>query len=161
MSDDEYSDQQSEGGGLRRQLEEALRQKTELEQSLSAKVQEAEQRGRQQAQRRFEALKTFGEDRPGLADAWVDKNPEGDLTPDAATEFAAAFGVTLGSPPPPEPAPEPISDEVKDAAGSFHEAVTTVQAAGKTYSPEEIRQIGLKDEAEALRLIAQGAMKTE
>lgn len=161
MSDEYDSDQQSEGGGLRRQLEEALRQKTELEQSLSAKVQEAEQKGRQQAQRRFDALEVFGKDRPGLADAWVDKNPEGELTTDGAKEFAASFGVTLGEAPPPEPPPEPVPDEVKQAAGSFHEAVTKVGAQTKVYTPEEIRQIGLKDEAEALRLIAEGAMNTD
>lgn len=162
MSDEFESEDQrpSDGGGLRRQLEEALQKNKELEQAREAAVTEALERGRQQAQRRFQALEVFGKDRPGLAEAWVEKNPEGDLTLEAAKEFALPYGVTLGEEPPPEQAPEPVPDEVKQAAGAFQTPVAAVPGGQPTYTPEQIRQIGLKDQAEALRLIDQGLMKS-
>lgn len=161
MSDEFPSNQESEGGGLRRQLEEALRRNKELEEAREAAVKEALETGRQQAKRRFDALEVFGKDRPGLADAWVEKNPEGDLTPEGAKEFASSFGVSLEQEPPPEPAPEPVPDEVKQAAATFQTPAAPLPGGVPTYTPEQIRQIGLKDQAEALRLIADGQMKTD
>lgn len=158
MSDPDPSDQ--DGGGLRRQLEEALQKNRELEEARKAAVEEALVKGRQQAERRFQALEVFGKDRPGLADAWVEKNPEGDLTAEVAKEFALPYGVTLGEQKPPEPAPtEPVPDAVKQAAGAFQTPVAAVPGGTPTYTPEQIRKIGLKDQAEALRLIDQGLMK--
>lgn len=159
MSDPDPSDQ--DGGGLRRQLEEALQKNRELEEARKVAVEEALEKGRKQAQRRFEALEVFGKDRPGLADAWVEKNPEGDLTPEAAKEFALPYGVTLGEAPPPEQPPgEQVPPEVKEAAGAFQTPTATVPGGQPTFTPEEIRRKGLKDPAEALRLIEQGLMKT-
>ena len=158
MADDEL-----DGGGLRRQLEEALQKQKELEQSLPAQIQEAEQRGATQAERRFKAQEIFGKDRPGLAESWVEKNPEGELTTDAAKEWAGRFGVSLEEAPP-EPPPAPtaqVPDEVKQAADAFHGAAPVVPGQPQTYTPKQIQEIGLKNEAEALRLIAEGAMKTE
>jgi len=159
MADDEL-----DGGGLRRQLEEALQKQKELEQSLPAQIQEAEQRGATQAERRFKAQEIFGKDRPGLAESWVEKNPEGELTTDAAKEWAGRFGVSLEEAPP-EPPPAPtaqVPDEVKQAADAFHGAAPVVPGQSQqTYTSKEIQEIGLKNEAEALRLIAEGAMKTE
>lgn len=157
-------DEELDGGGLRRQLEEALQKQKELEQSLPAQIQEAEQRGAIQAERRFKAQEIFGKDRPGLAESWVEKNPEGELTTDAAKEWAGRFGVSLEEAPPetPPPAPAQVPVEVQQAAEAFHGAAPVVPGqTPQTYTPQQIQEIGLKNEAEALRLIAEGAMKTE
>lgn len=163
MDEQFESDTPSDGGGLRRQLEEALAKTREAEAARDAAVKEAYENGRQQAQRRFDALEVFGKDRPGLADAWVEKNPEGDLTTDAAKEFASKFGISLSEEAPtPAPAPEPVPDEVKEAAAAFGASPAgSLAGEQKTYSPEEFAELLRANPSKAEELYRAGALKKE
>ncbi len=149
---DEYEEQSSEGGGLRRQLEQVLQEKKTLEQSLQTQLQEAETRGAQQAVRRFQARETFGTlGFPKVADLWVKEHPEGEPTPEAAGEFLTGLGITP-SPPAETPAPEQVTSEVKQAAAAFQQPVPA--GAGETlYTREEFDAMMRDPErrAEALR----------
>lgn len=150
----------SDGGGLRRQLEAALARAKELEQSLPKAVEEAEARGALQAQRRFEALRIFGEDKPKLAESWVASNPDGVLSKEAAAEFASAFGVKLEETPSTEPAPEPVTAEVKEAVQAFQQP-TAAASTDQLLERAEFDQM-MKDPArrgEALRAAQQGRVR--
>ena len=161
MGDEFTSDEdRSEGGGLRRQLEEALQKARDAEAAREAAVKDAEERGRQQATRRFDALEVFGKDRPGLAEAWVERNPEVDLTTDAAKEFAAKFGVKLDEATPPEPAPEPVAPEVRQAVQAFQQPVAA-EPLSQIIEPDEFRKM-LRDpnqRAEAMKADREGRVK--
>jgi hypothetical protein len=164
MSDQFESDQGSDGGGLRRQLEEALQKARDAEQAREAAVTEAREQGRKEAQRRFDALQVFGNDRPGLADAWLAQNPEGELTPDLGKDWAAKqFGITIGEQqPPPEPTqtPEPVAPEVRQAAQEFQQPVAA-RPGSDLFTPEEFRK-ALGDPArreEALRADREGRVQ--
>lgn len=149
MSDpeDRFGENSSDGGGLRRQLEDALQRNKELEQSLPAQVKEAEDRGRAQAQRRFDALEAFGKDRPGLAEAWVNQHPEDDLTADRAKEFAASFGVELGQAAAPPPATPQVPPEVQQGAQDFQQQVAAQPNGGTmTRAEYEKKLLGSADE---------------
>lgn len=120
--------QQSDGGGsgLRRQLEASLTELKSLKETLPQQLQEAEVRGRTQAQRRFEVLEIVGKDRAALADSFIRDNPEGDITKDVVVEYARPFGVSLDAPVEVS-APEPvIPPEVVQTAASFHAATAAV-----------------------------------
>jgi len=87
-----------------------------------------------------------------------------DLTLDKQKELAAKlqerFRAQEGSPAAEtsaEPQVAPTPTELNLAAAS--QVDSPVGAVTKFYTPAEIQQIGLKNEAEALRLIAQGAMR--
>ena len=150
----------SEGSGLRRQLESALQAKAELENRLKTEVPEAEQRGEQAAQRRFQARETFGGlGFPNLGDLWVKEHPEGELNPDAATEFLTGLGIQpIKSDE--QAAEAQISDEVRKAAQAFTRPVSASQA-GQTYERSEIEQMMLDPARrdEALRASREGRVK--
>jgi hypothetical protein len=147
----------SEGGGLRANLEKLARENAELKTKLTQEVTEAEQRGAMRAQRRFDALQFFGPDKPGLAEAWVDKHPEGDLTPEGAKDFAAAYGVSLEPQAPPEPQ---VSPEVQQAAQAFQQPLAAAPGS-LTLDSEEFRRM-LRDPTtrdEAMRAEREGRVK--
>lgn len=111
-------DEESEGGGLRRQLEQTLQEIKSLKESLPTQLQEAEQRGQAQAERRYQAREAFGTlGFPKVADLWVKEHPEGDLTPDGAKEFLTAYGL---EPKIVETQPtEQVPSEVKEQMAAF------------------------------------------
>lgn len=161
LEDDLEPQQQSDGGGLRRQLEEALRAKREAEQALQTQVQEAEQRGAVQAQRRFEALRIFGEDKPKLAEQWVRDNPDTELTKEAAASFASQFGVKLEPEAPAEPAAPAVPPEVVQAAQAFQQAAPAGGGTDTMLTREEFDQM-MADPArrgEAIRASQEGRVK--
>ena len=156
MSDEFDSDEQeSEGGGLRRQLEQMQTKLKEAGAARQRSGQRSRNKGRTQAQRRYQALEVFGKDRPGLADAWVDKNPEGELTPEVAKEFALPTASRWAEHDLPS---QPGASSRRGQAGSrgVPTPIAAVPPVAQTYTPEEIRKIGVKNQAEALRLIEQG-----
>lgn len=152
-------DQGSEGGGLRRQLEQTLQEIKSLKESLPTQLQEAEQRGQQQAERRFQAREAFGTlGFPKVADLWVKEHPEAELTPDAAKEFLTTYGLEpkIAEAPPPEEVPS----EVKAQAAAF---TTPVAAAGgsELWTREEFDRAMADPErrAEAIRAAQQGRVQ--
>ncbi len=150
--------QQSDGGGggLRRQLESALGKLKTLEESLPQQLTEAEQRGRTQAQRRFEVLEIVGKDRAALADSFIRDNPDGDITKDLIVDYARPFGVTLDEQAAVTQEPV-VPPEVVATAASFH-AATAAVGQTSSISVDEYKE-KLKDpstRAEAQQALREG-----
>lgn len=81
------------------------------------------------------------------ADLFVKVNAETDPTPEAVREFAETYGFL-------QPRPAEEEDEAPQAVPVFVPTVGGTPPTPKQYSAEEIRRIGVKNPAEALRLIA-------
>lgn len=86
-----------------------------------------------------------------LADLFVKVNADAEPTPEAVREFAEAYGLT-----PPQPADQaPAAPAVQP----FAPTVGGTPPAPVQLTPDQIREIGVKNPAEALRLIAAGSLK--
>lgn len=155
-----------DGGGLRRQLEEALNELKTLKESHPAEIEEAEKRGREagatQAQRRFDATGVLGDlGYPGLASVFVEKHPDGD-----PKELAPQFLTELGLKPVERqqaapPAPQPVAGEVQEAVQAFQQSVQTVNTSTETFDREQYLAMA-KDparRAEAQKAYAEGRVK--
>lgn len=132
---------ESEGGGLRRQLEDALSENKALKESLPAQLQEAEEKGAKRASRSFQAERVFGDlGYPKFADLWVQQNPEGLPEPDGAKEFLKNFGVEPSASETPPPPPEPtVAPEVAQAAQVFTQPLAPT-GGQELMDPEEFRK---------------------
>lgn len=151
MTGGNYGDPEprSDGGGLRQQLEAALRREAELKQRLDTELPAAEQRGAQQAQRRFEVLKIVGDERPGLADAFINQHRDGDVNREVVAEFAKSFGVSLDDAPAPE---QQVPAEVQSAAQTFHAAGSTggvAETMGRDEYLKKLQDPSTRGEAQA------------
>lgn len=157
----EFDEEQSEGTGLRRQLEAALQEKAKLETTLDQRLQEAEERGRSAARRELTAERTFESlGYPKMAGLWAKENPEGDLTPEGATEFLSNLGITTREQDEPKPASDPVPAEVQQQAKAFAEP-TPATPVGSMLERAEFDQMMLDPgrRAEAIRAAQEGRVK--
>lgn len=150
-------------GGLRQYIAKLEEERRQMQESLPAQLQEAEDRGAARTQRKFEAERVFGDlGYPKLADLWVQSNPEGSPEPDAAKEFLATYGLEPSQPgttppPPKETAPPP---EVATAAQAFTQPLTATPG-GTNFTAEDFRK-ALRDpnrRAEALQAEKEGRVE--
>lgn len=95
--------------------------------------------------------------KPGLATRFLSENPDTEATAEALTGFAEELGVPVKTTESEEEAP---AEKKPPAAAAFHAGVGT-PSGGEFYSADEVRKIGLRDQAEALKIIAEDRMKTD
>jgi hypothetical protein len=161
VADDEDLEQeqeQSSGGGLRRQLEAALRDKKAAEEALKAQLAEAEQRGAQQAERRFQVQETFqtlGSTKK-VADLWLKEHPDAEFSEDSAAAFLSDLGIERQ-----QRQTEEANEQVREAVQAFQQPTPAASVSSGFIERAEFDSM-MRDpnrRNEALRAAAEGRVK--
>ena len=164
MSDDNIFEDEEEETLAASDNKDAIIQRLQKKaEKLEARVEKAREEAFASARASFDreqaAVKTAAdlELKPGLVTRFLKENPEADPTADALRGYAEELGVPVKTT---ESAEEPAEQKAPPAAAGFHQVQGT-PTGGETYSADEVRKIGLRNQAEALRIIREGRMKTD
>jgi hypothetical protein len=96
----------------------------------------------------------------GVGTTFLQLNADQDPTEETIKGFAEGLGLQVKTEEESEESKEPEpQNPVAAAAAAFQKGGGGTPTSGKTYTPAEIRLIGIKNEAEALRIIAEGRMQ--
>lgn len=110
--------------------------------------------------RRTELVAEFGAEAVDLVPTSIPLKEQRELAEKLAAKLSAASTQNAeGTVPPAEPVVEQPTEQERRAAALAREGAASTSGS-RTYTPEEIRRIGERNEAEALKLIAAGLMQT-
>lgn len=158
MADDEDLDlEELEGPApLRKAYEAQKRRVAELEGALPDQIKEAEARGAAQAERKYKAvqlLEKHGYSEP-LAEVWISKAPDAELTPEAASSFLQEMGLGPkdGDGEGPKTPSEPVTPEDRTEIEGFQDT-TPASSTGQGKTNAEIRKLLESDPAAAMKAI--------
>jgi hypothetical protein len=162
-NDDLFEDEEEETPAASDNKDAIIQRLQKKAEKLEAKVEKAREEAFASARASFDreqvAVKTAAELelKPGLVTRFLKENPEAEPTADAFKAYAEELGVPVKTTESEQEAP---AEKTPPAAAGFH-AVQGTPAGGEFYSADEVRKIGLRDQAQALRIIQEGRMKTD
>lgn len=163
MADDDFfEDEETEAPAVADNKDAIITRLQKKAEKLEAKIEAARKEAFEEATKSFErrgkALEVGGGLglRPRAIETFLKENPEADITPEAITPWAEEYGFPVTT----TESEEAPAEKAPPAAAAFHAGAGT-PSGGETYSADEVRKIGLRDQAEALKIIADGRMRTD